>query len=331
MHKYLLLFLSALLFYTQSFSSHIIVSGNVSGSWNVDTVFVTDNLEVSSGQILNISPGTLIQFQGHYRFRVDGQLLALGMENDSILFTVNDTTGFSNLQTGDGSWNGLWFYHLAPVNDSSIFEYCKFEFGKAAFDADSTNWYGGVVCVREFDRLRFSNCMFVINRAYKNGGAIYVREANIAIKHCSFENNFCGQSSLFGYGGGICLEYSDAVIYRNYFTLNSSTGVGGGLSFEYSDPVIESNHFYDNYSAIGGGFVCLRSNGISPIVNNLVEANSSLFFGGGIAVLETTMPFTNNTIVANFSGAGGGLYFNASSFAVFKNSVVWDNYDLGGG
>jgi len=297
----------------------------------VDTVFVTDDIMVASGQVLNISPGTLVQFNGHYRFRVDGQVLAMGMEGDSILFTVSDTTGFSNLQSGDGAWNGLWFYHLSPVNDSSIFEYCEFEFGKAAFDNDSTNWYGGAACVREFDRLRFSNCRFVNNRAYKNGGAIYAKDATFKIEHSAFENNFCGQPTLYGYGGGICLEYSNAVICRNYFINNRSTGVGGGLSFEYSDPQIESNHFYDNYSAIGGGFVCLRSSGTRPIVNNLVEANSSLFFGGGIAVLETTMPFTNNTVVANFSGAGGGLYFNASSFSVFKNCVVWDNYDLGGG
>jgi predicted outer membrane repeat protein len=331
MYKSLLLILLSSLECMESFSSQISVSGNVSGSWNVDTVIVTDNILVANGQVLYIFPGTRVEFQGHYRFRVDGQLLALGMEADTIIFTVNDTTGFSNLHTDDGAWNGLWFYHLSPVNDSSVFEYCKFEFGKAALDADSTNWYGGAACVKEFDRLRFSNCRFVNNRAYKNGGAIYAKDATFKIELSTFENNFCGQPTLYGYGGGICLEYSNAVIYRNYFINNRSTGVGGGLSFEYSDPQIESNHFYDNYSAIGGGFVCLRSNGTRPIVNNLVEGNSSLFFGGGIAMIETTKPFTNNTVVANFSGAGGGLYFNSSSFPVFKNCVVWDNYDQGSG
>jgi predicted outer membrane repeat protein len=331
MYKFLFLALSGLIICTQGFSTHIIVSGNVSGNWNVDTVFVVDNLQVNSGQVLTISPGILVQFQGHFRLKVDGQLLAMGIEGDSILFSVSDTTGFSNMQTSDGAWNGLWFYHVAPVNDSSIFEYCKFEFGKAAFDPDSTNWYGGAACVREFNRLRFSNCRFVNNRAYKNGGAIYAKESNLKVTKSSFENNDCGQESLYGYGGAICLEYSNGVVGRNYFTQNSSTGVGGGLSFEYSDPLIESNYFYDNYSAIGGGFVCLRSNGIRPVVNNLVIENSSNFFGGGIAIIETIKPFTNNTVAGNFSGAGGGLYFNSSTFPVFNNCVVWGNYDLGGG
>lgn len=317
---------------TQSYSSHIVVSGVVSGTWDVDTVFVSDNLLVQSGQVLGISPGTLVIFSGHYTFKIEGQVLAEGLAVDSILFTVADTTGFSNLETVDGSWDGLWFYHLAPVNDSSVFEYCRFEYGKAAFDADTINWYGGAVCVREFDRLRFSHCRFVNNRAYKNGGALYARQANINIDHCRFENNFCGQAVLnYGYGGGVCLEYSDAIVHRNYFTQNSSTGVGGGLSFEYSDPAVCANHFVYNYSALGGGFTCLRSEGVRPVVNNLVESNSSLYFGGGIAVLQTTAPMINNTVVSNYSGAGGGLYFNASSFAVFKNCIVWGNYDFGGG
>jgi predicted outer membrane repeat protein len=330
MYKYLLIILVGMINSLPGFSTQITVSGNVSGSWDADTVLVMNDLQVSSGQVLNISPGTLVQFQGHFRFRIDGQVMANGLEADSILFTVNDTTGFSNIQNGTGAWNGLWFFHLAPLNDSSVFEYCRFEFAKAAFDEDSTNWNGGAVCVREFNRLRFSHCTFANNMAYKNGGALYARNANIIVAASSFINNYCGQASLYGYGGGICLEYSNARIFKNYFTLNSSTGVGGGLSFEYSEPSVEGNHFYDNYSALGGGFTSLRSTGTKPIVNNLVEGNSSLFFGGGIAVLETTMPFINNTVVANFSGAGGGLYFNANSFSVFKNCVVWDNYDFGG-
>lgn len=331
MRKHLLFILHLLAWSLQGYCSHIIVSGNVSGNWNVDTVFVADNLQVQSGQVLTISPGSLVLFNGHYSFRVDGQVLATGTPSDSIVFKVADTTGFSNLESGDGSWDGFWFYHLGPVNDSTIFEYCRFEYSKAAFDNDTTNWYGGAVCAREFDRMRISNCSFVNNRAYKNGGAIYARLADIKIEDCRFESNFCGQpADLFGYGGGVCLEYADAMIHRNYFTLNRSTGVGGGLSWEYSEPSVVANHFFNNYSALGGGFVCLRSSGTTPVVNNLVEANSSLFFGGGIAVLETTMPFTNNTVVANYSGAGGGLYFNAGSFSVFKNCVIWDNYDFGG-
>lgn len=149
--------------------------------------------------------------------------------------------------------------------------------------------------------------------------------SDLKVEFCKFENNNCGLEQLYGYGGGVCLEHSEAFIYRNHFIQNRSTGVGGGLSFEYSNPRIESNFFFDNYSAIGGGMVGLRSDGNQSIVNNLLEGNSSLYFGGGLAVLEASMLFTNNTIVNNISGAGGGLYVNTNSFSIFKNCILWGN------
>jgi predicted outer membrane repeat protein len=325
----ILVLLFDLLVSTQA--SHIYVNGTVSGSWIVDTVFVTGDLVIENGSLLTINSGTLVTFLGHYTFRVDGQLLALGTEQDSIVFTVQDTTGFFNSETGDGSWNGFWFDHLGPANDSTIFNFCRFQYGKAFKEADSTKWYGGAICTRQFNRIRISNCSFIMNQAYKNGGAVYARFSDIKVENSKFEGNFCGQDTLYGYGGGVCLEYSDAVIKENRFNYNSSTGVGGGLSFEYSDPTITRNIFHDNFSAIGGGMVCLRSNGIKSIVNNLFFENESYFFGGGVACLEATILFANNTIVQNISGAGGGLYFNANAFSVFKNNIIWGNQDFGGG
>lgn len=310
-------------------ASQIQVSGSVSGVWDVDTVLVVNNLSINNAETLQINSGVLVLFDGHYTVQVLGQIVALGIANDPIIFTVSDTLGFSNLQSNDGAWNGLWFNHVASLNDSSLFEYCNFYNGKAV-GADSTYWYGGAASIRECNKIRFSNCRFENNRAYKNGGAVYARDANIKIDNCVFENNLCGLSDLYGYGGALCLEYADAIVFRSYFTQNSSTGVGGGLSFEYSNPRIESNEFYNNYSAIGGGLVSLRSDGDVSIVNNLVIENSALFFGGGIAVLESTTLFVNNTIAENFSSSGGGLYLNSDASPIFKNCIFWNNWDYSG-
>ncbi|MEZ5196653.1 MAG: T9SS type A sorting domain-containing protein [Bacteroidales bacterium] len=328
MQKYLLTLLW-LLVYGHSFCTHMEVTGNVSGTWDVDTVMVMANLNIQSGEVLVINPDVLVLFQGHYLFRVEGQIIAMGEANQQIVFSVNDTTGFSGYLNSDGAWNGFWFDNLAPDNDSSLFQHCRFEYGKA-LGSDSIYWYGGAVCIRDYHKIRFSNCNFNHNRAFKNGGAIYSKKGDIKIENCVFENNDCGQDSLYGYGGGICLEYANAIVCNNEFTNNSSTGVGGGLSFEHSDPKIVGNYFYYNYSAIGGGFVSLRSNGSNPVVNNLVVGNSSLFFGGGIAIIEASIPFTNNTLVENYSVYGGGLYLNFNSFPVFKNCIVWNNSALSG-
>lgn len=305
-------------------ASTIEVSGEVNGTWDVDTVMVLDNLIVPNNSTLIINPGVKVIFSGHYLFEVAGQVLAEGQENNPIIFTVADTTGFYNFQTNEGAWNGFWFEHLSPDNDSSIFEHCNFEYAKAV-GPDSTYWYGGAMFIKEFNRLRISNCNFSNNKSFVNGGAVYCNFSDIKIEHCTFENNEAGTQEFWGYGGAICLEYSDASVYRNYFYNNSSTGVGGGLSFEYSNPDIESNIFKNNYSAIGGGICFLRSEAGNSIVNNLVESNSALYFGGGVAFLETNVLLVNNTIVNNFAGQGGGLYFNFESTPVFKNCIIWGN------
>lgn len=308
-------------------ASIIQVSGDVSGNWNTDTVQVIDDLLVPNNLTLTINPGVKVIFDGHYIFKVAGQVLASGLGNNPILFTVSDTTGFYNLQTSEGAWNGFWFEHLAPNNDSTIFEYCNFEYGKAVGE-DTTYWHGGAMCVREFSRLRITNCNFSNNKSYKNGGAVYGKLANIKIEHCAFENNMAGTQEHWGYGGGVCFEYSDAQVYRNYFSQNSSTGVGGGLSSEYSKLDIESNIFADNYSAIGGGVCFLRSEDGNSIVNNLVVDNEAQFFGGGVAFLRADILFTNNTIVNNLSPYGGGMYFNDESAPVLKNCIIWDNTSI---
>jgi predicted outer membrane repeat protein len=310
-------------------ASQISVSGNVSGVWDVDTVFVTDNIVIPNGSTLSIVPGSLILFQGHYFLKVEGRLLAQGIQSDTIRFTVTDTTGFTDLFSPAGSWNGIRFHQTDNQNDSSIFEYCRFEYGKAV-GSDSTYWYGGAVCVRESSRIRFSYCHFANNRAFKNGGAVYVRKAAPRIQYCHFENNHCGLDTLYGYGGALCLEYSDSWVYRNSFIQNSSTGVGGGISFEFSDPRIESNRISGNFSAIGGGMSSLRSSGEQSVVNNLITDNSGYFFGGGMAFIESSSRCVNNTVADNSSGAGGGFFVNFSSSPVIYNTVLWGNDATGG-
>jgi len=302
------------------------VSGEVSGTWDVDTVQVMGDLMIPDNQSLIINPGVQVIFDDYYRFSVAGQLQAHGMQNDSIFFMVSDTSGLFNLENKDGSWAGLWFERLGPNMDSSTMEYCHFKYGKAiTVNEDSVYWYGGAACVRKYSQLRFSNCSFSNNIAYKNGGAIYCRDAHIKIDHCNFKDNKAGTAIDYGYGGGLCLEYSNAKVYRNYFNRNSSTGVGGGLSFEYSNPAIEANVFYDNFSALGGGLGCIRSEQGHSIANNLFDHNASTFFGGAVAFLEADVLFTNNTVVNNASMYGGGFHINAAAKPIIKNCIIWNN------
>jgi hypothetical protein len=62
-------------------ASQISVSGNVSGVWDLDTFFVNDNIVIPNGSTLSILPASLILFQGHFFLKVDGRLLAQGIQS----------------------------------------------------------------------------------------------------------------------------------------------------------------------------------------------------------------------------------------------------------
>ncbi|MCP4373585.1 MAG: hypothetical protein GY797_36595 [Deltaproteobacteria bacterium] len=83
------------------------ISGSISGTLGVrgyDNIFyVTDNLEVKSGQVLTITQGTWLVFSPGTRFDIKGKLIGDG----NIVFPVNF------ISSGEGGWEGLHFYPTA--------------------------------------------------------------------------------------------------------------------------------------------------------------------------------------------------------------------------
>lgn len=100
------------------------VSGNISGVWersNSPYVVISD-VTIPKGQVLTIEPGVNVIAEsptppryGPYRFEVLGKLMAIGTNQDSILFS-----GFF------GNWQGIYF---SDAEDTSIFQYCNIQDG----------------------------------------------------------------------------------------------------------------------------------------------------------------------------------------------------------
>jgi hypothetical protein len=111
----------------------VIPPGDVSGTWALggSPYEIQGEITIPDGLTLTIEPGVLVEFQGHYKFIVEGRLLAVGTETDTIVFTINDTTGFSIPDTSLGGWHGIRFNWTSPANDSSKIIYCKLQYGKA--------------------------------------------------------------------------------------------------------------------------------------------------------------------------------------------------------
>ncbi|NCA84976.1 MAG: T9SS type A sorting domain-containing protein [Clostridia bacterium] len=329
--------LLAVLFLIQFFSlklcaDSIQVGGTVSGMWDVDTVFVTDNLHIHEVTTLEIAPGTLVLFNGSFSILVEGRLLAQGTPDAPITFTVADTTGFSVDTLSMGGWQQIRMQSIASTEDSSVFTFCHFHYGKAVA-TDSIFGYGGAFCIRRSDKVRIENCSFYNNYAYYNGGAIYLERSNVAIRNNFFEGNRCGQTfDYFGYGGAVCSDSGVPDIGYNYFRLNSSTGIGGAVCIRFRDCPLHHNIFDENFSALGGGFGILHITTCRyAIHNNLVINNGAEFFGAGISNNNCSPLYVNNTIADNHCvGGGGGFYCKDSVAPVLCNNILWGNTQYGG-
>ena len=323
--KNLLLLFTSLFIFANGWATSITVTGKVSGTWNVDTVNVAGDIRINADTSLLIMPGTRVIFQGHFVVWALGVIRALGNADHPVVFTIADTTGFADTLSTSGGWHGFLFNQPDGSVDTSYFSFCRFEYGKAVA-GDTTGKYGGAMRIFHWNKVVISDCEFFHNMAYKWGGAIYAKYADITLIHNTFSGNRCGTPSIpYGYGGGLCSVHSSPMVKYCLFEDNSSTGLGGGASFEYSDPLLQFNIFHQNFSALGGGFTYIRSLPTHVASNNLVYGNEALFFGGGIACMRTNAVFSNNTVTGNQSAYGGGFYANDSAFPSNYNTILYGN------
>ncbi|MEA1987002.1 MAG: T9SS type A sorting domain-containing protein [Candidatus Marinimicrobia bacterium] len=311
-----------------AFGTSIEKSGDIVSdeTWSADTVKVTDSLTVVDSVTLTINPGTVVEFQGHHMIFVQGRLLAEGTVSDTILFTINDTTGFSDIQSTNGGWHGIRFYNTPSTNDSSFFSYCKFEYGKALVDGgDYTEKYGGAFFIRSFNKILISHCLITNNASFSYGGGLFI-DGYININNCkiinnfsdgsaggvylssinSFENNLIANNSSKVAGGGIYLHGLSVEILNNTIVNNNTKGSGGGLYFNWSSSAsIVNTIIYNNTATNDGNQVYLSRDACDPVFSYCdIQGDSSAFSGDGAGAsyqvayennIDDNPMFTNTT------------------------------------
>jgi parallel beta-helix repeat protein/predicted outer membrane repeat protein len=280
-------------------------------TWDANLVKVNCDIVIDEGVTLIIKPGTKVEFQGNYFMEVKGRILAEGNKQDSIIFTAaNPVTG----------WGGIRYsFLLNVVNDSSKYHYCVFEYAKP------TSSNGGAVYVYRSHKIAFRKCNFRYNSVAtsgSNGGAIYLRVANVHIQDCKFLQNYA-----HSYGGAVYCSSSDAKIENNVFYKNTAANeYGGALYINTSNfPEIINNHITNNTAKYGGGIAIQSFTNAS--INGNVITNNTANQGGGLYIYSDCMPWlNNNTISRNFaSSGGGGIYLDNNADPVLKNNILFFN------
>lgn len=322
----ILLFLSLWLCGLVAKAQNIEVSGIQSGIWYADTVFVTNNIVIEDA--LTIMSGTTIVFDGFYSINLgeNATLNALGAKNDSIVFTVTDTTGFHIFNSGRGGWNGIRLEKAGP----SQFNYCRFQFGKAALNNDQD---GGALRIFDCDEVNISHSTLFCNFSREHGGALNAVDSKVVISDCKVNNNLTYtklDTVYYMYGGGMRFLKCEVEITDTDFRYNNGQGaIGGALSLDSCAVNIDRCKFEHNFGINGGGLYFIRSNhlGRGSITNSLFANNTSGHFGGGLAISDASPWIANLTVVNNHSiGVNcGGIFFYRYCEPILWNCIIYGN------
>jgi len=340
-------------------SQTIIPGGNVSGTWTKanSPYLITGDISVEWNDTLNINPGVEVIFQDYYKLEVHGSLLAIGAENDSILFTEADTTGY--YLGNNVGWGGIEFgnWELTFGNGDEIpseLNYCVIEYG-GGLKSDSY----------DFD---------ISNSSIRNGAGIYVASSDVNLDNIKIYNNKTGglvteifyQSiyltnfEIFNNDGiGIlCYEHSKTTYATNGIIKGNKGGgvnVENDADFDLNNCIVEENgnpgivgggvhvsggcSFTDvivknNIALNGGGFYCDNSESESvSISNSLIEGNTAIQNGGGIcAFYGDYLDVTSTEILNNTANNGGGIYLYMGFYGyIFDEVLIKGNHALNKG
>ncbi|HEX7344560.1 MAG TPA: T9SS type A sorting domain-containing protein [bacterium] len=305
-----------------------IPGGFVSGTWTVTgSPYVLDgNIVVHQDSTLTIEPGVDVLMAPSRRFRIEGQILALGTELDSIRFIATNTAAGSE---------GLDFLNtnFSP-RDSSKLVYCEIKYGIASPYPDPY-MHGGGLYIKNSSRLLVSHCLISHCRTRDVVGA---NGANGAGGSTQGQPGQPGQSITAGCGGGVYCDNSHIIMMDCELSFNEpgdgwggtgGNGGGGGSMSAYS-----AQGGSGGAGGVGtgghGGAICLY--GSNPIIsNNVIHHNQpgnghgGLGGNGGWAFAEAMAYGGGGGLGGIGYGGQGGAIYDSDTQAFFQNNLIYLN------
>ena len=249
-----------------------------------DPYIIDGDILLQSGDELVIDPDVLVQFSGHFEFRIEGRLLAEGTDGNEITFTATvPATGWHGLRFVDTDING---------QDSSKVVYCNLEYGLAT--GTGTEIQGGAIYCLDSSELLVRHCTIENNQA-TTGGGIYLRNSDVVIEDTVIDNNIAT-----GSGGGIHSENSDPTLEDVEITNNNSVYDGGGINCHNSDATFDHVLIADNHTSENGGGIAAFNYSDTELINVTLSNNTADGDGCGIASLYgSTVTLINGIVWEN--------------------------------
>ncbi|TKJ38521.1 hypothetical protein CEE37_12195 [candidate division LCP-89 bacterium B3_LCP] len=287
----------------------------VSGIWTVENspYYYNENLIVEDGQQLVIEPGVVVYIDSLHVLKIEGNLQAIGAEEDTIRFYGWNT-----------GWGGIIF---EEADGENIFDYVKIAIAKGSF---LTSENGGCIYA--------DNSIITINHSLldgyydaNNGGAIYV----INCPQINIENSIIVSSPAEWSGGGIYAENCPQIIIDNVsFYLCSAYEQGGALYLNSSSVSIDSSSFNRSqiHSGAYDGVAVYANDSNLNITRTLFTENCNYSGHDGAAVIALDNSSNLNLDhcdICYVYGSGGYLIgavklIDNSSTANAANSIIYE-------
>jgi hypothetical protein len=164
---------------------------------------------------------------------------------------------------------------------------------------------------------------FVNNEAC-GGGGLAVSTGSLLLDRCYISGNQARSEESCGDGGGITSLNPSLDLFEISFTqIDGNSGVrGGGMFINYDDAVITDSSFDGNTASTNGGG--LYNYGAITLERVALTHNQASGFGGGIANSEE-LTLWNVTLSGNGASSGGGLYNTGGSTMSLDHCTVAGN------
>ena len=264
--------------------------------------------------------------------------------NLSRVFEVSsgETCTLSGLTVSDGSSSSS----APPKHGAGVYvSNGTITIADCVFQNCSADDNGGAVRVDGGSVASFSGCVFRLNDAGGDGGAVS-DGSGPTFDDCVFEGNtaagagggvggaggaftrcvFSGNSAV-GSGGG-CFLGGAATVQDCTFDLNS-TGLDGGAIYAAGGKLtIDGSIIFSNLATGAGGGVYVSGGGS---INSSVVASNTADAGGGIYVTSAGVTITRNTVVGNVANTSGGGIYDSASSPISDSTIDSNTADEGGG
>jgi hypothetical protein len=150
----------------------------------------------------------------------------------------------------------------------------------------------------------FQDSEFAYNQCDQDGGALFSRNSDVALDHCSFANNSCTDFVFFPTGGAVFHSGGALDIDNCSFTGNRGND-GGAVFCENADFTCQNSAFTGNSGGLTGA---LRVNpgGVFAAIGSSLFADNATQYNGGVTVVVDAdeVAFEHSTVAGNSGPAG---------------------------